>query len=284
LRLDIYISKGHSNLTRSYIQKLIKNGSITVNGLPSKASCKIKKDDKISVNIPRPKKIEANPENIPLNIIYEDADFIVINKARGMVTHPAPGNWEGTLVNAVLDHCKDLSGIGGDLRPGIVHRLDKDTSGIIIVTKSDFAHKSLAKQLKDRLVKKTYIAVVSGKMKKDDGVINEPIGRSIRDRKKMTVAKSGGREAITRYSVIKIMGDKTIVELYPRTGRTHQLRVHLAHIGHPIVGDKIYNPKKSKSGMMLHAKKIGFAHPSTGKYVEFEAQIPIDMSDFIDML
>lgn len=243
-------------------------------------------EDVVSVDMPQPRKMEVLPEKIELDIIYEDKDLIVINKPAGMVVHPAFGHSSGTLVNALLEHCRDLSGIGGVERPGIVHRLDKETSGIIVIAKNDLVHRKLSQQFKDRKVKKKYLAIVQGDVKCDGGVVDAPIGRSTSDRKKMTVVRllsekdietnrnrprrSKSRESVTRYKVLKRYGDRTLVEASPETGRTHQIRVHMQHIGHPIVGDKIYGHKKDRSDVMfLHSYYISFEHPVSGKMMEF---------------
>lgn len=294
-RLDLLVSQLKLGLTRSQVQRLIDCGKITVNKKDSKHGYRIKTGDVISIDIPEPKKIESTPENIPLNIIYEDKDIIVINKPRGFVVHPAPGNYTSTLVNALLYHIKDLSGIGGKLRPGIVHRLDKDTSGVIVVAKNDKAHNSLARQFKDRTIEKTYVAIVKGRMKSDVGIISENIGRHPVNRKKMSVVAAHetclpagkaqhSREAMTRYKVLKRFDEYTLVELKPKTGRTHQLRVHLNHIGHPIVGDLVYGGKNDLgvTKQLLHAKELAFTHPTTGERKVFEAPMPDDMLSTID--
>ncbi|OGC08003.1 RNA pseudouridine synthase [candidate division WOR-1 bacterium RIFOXYD2_FULL_36_8] len=290
-RLDIFVSSLDVGLSRSQACNLIRNNDILVNDKASRPSYKLKINDKVSVNIPRPKELKTGAEDISLDIIYEDSDIIVINKPRGMVVHPGAGNYSGTLVNALLYHCKDLSGIGGVLRPGIVHRLDKDTSGVIIAAKSDEAHKALSRQFKNRTIKKIYLALVKGIVKEDSGVIDVPIGRHPVNRKKMDVAspqkKQRFRKAITHYKVIKKFKDVTLLEIEPKTGRTHQIRVHLASIGHPVVGDVLYGGSKykaqstEKSGQLLHAKSIRFMHPTTGKYVEFEADVPEDMKSYL---
>lgn len=276
-RLDQHLAARQDlNLTRSQIGKLIEAGEILVNGQVVKPSYHLKKNDCLTINIPPPRKLETKPENIPLEIVYEDDDLVVVNKPRGMVVHPAAGNYEGTLVNALLHHCQDLSGIGGVVRPGIVHRLDKDTSGLIVVAKNDAAHQSLTKQFKDRVIKKRYVALVQGVVKQDSGEIDAAIGRHPVRRMKMAVTEKG-REAITHFKVIKRFKDTTLVELAPKTGRTHQLRVHLHHLGHPIVGDPVYGGAKG-SGQLLHASKLSFIHPRTGEKMEFEVPLPDDLS------
>ena len=285
-RLDNFLAKQDLGLSRTYIQKLIDEKKILVNDQPAKHGYKLKLDDKVSVDIPSPKKIEITAENIPLDIVYEDDDLLVVNKPRGMVTHPAPGNYTGTLVNALMLHIKDLSGIGGELRPGIVHRLDKDTSGLLLVAKSDLAHQSLSKQLKDRTVKKIYVALVHGIVKQDEGYVQEKIGRHPVNRKKMAVIKSPdhkSREALTFFKVLKRYREYTLIELNLKTGRTHQIRVHMSHIGHPIVGDKTYGGKtkigETEVKTLLHAQTIGFIHPKTGEYIELTRPMPDDMRD-----
>ncbi|MBI5701666.1 RluA family pseudouridine synthase [Candidatus Saganbacteria bacterium] len=292
-RLDVFVSKLDIGLSRSQAKRLIDHNEILLNGLPAKSSHVLRPNDKVAVNIPKPAKLEAVSQDIPLNIIYEDQDLIVVNKPRGMVVHPAAGNYSGTLVNALLFHCKDLSGIGGVMRPGIVHRLDKDTTGVIVATKNDNAHASLSKQFKDHAVKKIYLALVKGIVKDDKGEINEPIGRHPVNRKKMAVisrvkgqgASGKTREAYTEYEVVKRFSDTTLLTINLGTGRTHQIRVHMAHLGHPLVGDPVYGKGPSTSlgvnGQMLHAETLGFKHPTTGKYMEFKAEMPDDMKVFL---
>ena len=282
IRLDSYIAKTEElKLSRSMIQKLLDDNKITVNGRNEKASYKVKTNDIIRVQIDKPKEVEIKAEDIPLDVIYEDKDIIVVNKQKGIVVHPANGNWEGTLVNAIMAHCKDsLSGIGGELRPGIVHRLDKDTSGLLIIAKNDESHISLSQQIKDRLVNKTYIALVRGLVPENKATINMPIGRSQNDRKKMAVTKNG-KEAITHINVLnRYVTDKgkyTLLEVKIDTGRTHQIRVHLSQIGYPVVGDMTYSNGKNEfniEGQCLHAKKLEFSHPITGKKMILEAPLP----------
>ena len=259
------------------IVKLIESDNIKVNGKSQKPSYKIQAGDKISIEIPEIKEVDLKAQDIPINIIYEDNDIIVINKEKGMVVHPAEGNWDGTLVNAIMAHCKDsLSGIGGELRPGIVHRLDKDTSGILIIAKNDKAHINLSEQIKNREVKKKYIALVRGIVPENEATINMPIGRSTKDRKKMEVTKNG-KEAITHFKVLKRYGKYTLLEVKIDTGRTHQIRVHLAEIGYPVVGDMVYSNGKNEFGVvgqMLHAQSLDFKHPTTGKKMHLEAELP----------
>lgn len=277
LRLDTYISSKYENLSRTMIQKLIEDGNVLVNDKPKKISYKIKMGDNIKIYFPEAKEVDIKPQEIPLEIIYEDNDIIVVNKPKGLVVHPANGNPDGTLVNAIMALCKNsLSGIGGEIRPGIVHRLDKDTSGLLIVAKNDLAHINLSNQIKERKVKKIYIALVRGIIKEDYATINMPIGRSTVDRKKMAVRKDG-KEAITHFKVLKRYKNYTLLEIKIDTGRTHQIRVHMAEIGHPVVGDMVYSNGKNEfgvKGQMLHAKSLDFKHPITGKELHLEAEIP----------
>ena len=277
VRIDSFVSNKISDLSRTMIVKLIESDNIKVNGKSQKPSYKIQAGDKISIEIPEIKEVDLKAQDIPINIIYEDDDIIVINKEKGMVVHPAEGNWDGTLVNAIMAHCKDsLSGIGGELRPGIVHRIDKDTSGILIIAKNDKAHINLSEQIKNREVKKKYIALVRGIVPENEATINMPIGRSTKDRKKMEVTKNG-KEAITHFKVLKRYGKYTLLEVKIDTGRTHQIRVHLAEIGYPVVGDMVYSNGKNEFGVvgqMLHAQSLDFKHPTTGKKMHLEAELP----------
>ena len=277
VRIDSFVSNKISDLSRTMIVKLIESDNIKVNGKSQKPSYKIQAGDKISIEIPEIKEVDLKAQDIPINIIYEDNDIIVINKEKGMVVHPAEGNWDGTLVNAIMAHCKDsLSGIGGELRPGIVHRLDKDTYGILIIAKNDKAHINLSEQIKNREVKKKYIALVRGIVPENEATINMPIGRSTKDRKKMEVTKNG-KEAITHFKVLKRYGKYTLLEVKIDTGRTHQIRVHLAEIGYPVVGDMVYSNGKNEFGVvgqMLHAQSLDFKHPTTGKKMHLEAELP----------
>ena len=276
-RLDTYIPSVDTDITRTSAQRLIEDGNILVNGKNAKVSYKIQENDKISVEIPEPKQIELKAQNIPIEIIYEDSDIIVVNKPKGMVVHPANGNPDGTLVNAIMAICKDsLSGIGGEIRPGIVHRIDKDTSGLLIVAKNDNAHVKMSEQIKNHEVKKTYIALVRGVFKENEATIDMPIGRSPSDRKKMAVNKNG-KNAITHIKVLKRFDKYTLLKVNIETGRTHQIRVHLSHIGYPIVGDYTYSNGKNEfgvEGQMLHAKELEFKHPITGKILHLEAKLP----------
>jgi 23S rRNA pseudouridine1911/1915/1917 synthase len=276
-RLDIYIAENFNELSRTMIKKLIESNNILVNDKSEKVSYKVQANDNISIDIPEAKETKLKAQEIPLDIIYEDSDIIVVNKPKGMVVHPANGNPDGTLVNAILSICKNsLSGIGGELRPGIVHRLDKDTSGLIIVAKNDKAHINMSEQIKERNVKKTYIALVRGNVPEEEATINMPIGRSTKDRKKMAVTKNG-KQAITHFKVLKRYSKYTLLEIKIETGRTHQIRVHMAEIGYPVVGDAVYSNGKNEfgiEGQMLHAYKLEFMHPITNKHMELTAPLP----------
>lgn len=277
IRIDKYLGDTISDLSREMIIKLIKDGEILVNGKNVKSSYKATENDEVIINIPEPKEINIVPQNIPLNIVYEDQDILVINKQKGLVVHPGNGNEDGTLVNAIMAYCKkDLSGIGGVIRPGIVHRIDKDTSGILIIAKNDKAHLNISEQIKNHQVKKTYIALVRGIVKENEATINMPIGRSTKDRTKMAVDRNG-KEAITHFSVIKRYEDMTLLKVRIETGRTHQIRVHLSHIGYPIIGDIVYSNGKNKFnvvGQMLHSYEIEFTHPTTGEKMILKAELP----------
>lgn len=283
-RLDKVCSEIFSDYSRSQIKQLIDGGNITVNGKTEKAKYKVKSGDVIRLEEPETKTLELRPENIPLDIVYEDDDVIVINKPQGMVVHPAPGHDDHTLVNALLYHCP-LSTINGTFRPGIVHRIDKDTSGLLMVAKNDKAHRSLAKQLKDKTNIREYVALVHGRIAEDEGTINAPIGRSLKDRKKQAVVKDG-RNAVTHFEVLKRYRDYTLVKCILETGRTHQIRVHMKYIGHPLVGDPLYGPKKTikGNGQFLHAGKLGFVHPTTGKLLIFEAPLPKIFQECLEKL
>ena len=277
VRLDAYIVKKREDLSRVMVQKLIENGNVLVDGKKRKISYKVQVGEVIELDIPEAKETGIKAEDIPLDIVYEDEDIIVVNKPKGMVVHPANGNPDGTLVNAIMAHCKgSLSGIGGEIRPGIVHRLDKDTSGLLIVAKNDKAHINMSEQIKNREVKKIYIALVRGVVSENEATINMPIGRSTKDRKKMAVRKDG-KEAITHFKVLKRYANYTLLEVKIDTGRTHQIRVHMAEIGHPVVGDMVYSNGKNEfgvQGQMLHAKSLDFKHPITGKQMHLEAEVP----------
>lgn len=281
------------NVTRSSIQLLIENGNVTLNGLNAKKNKRVKENDEVFITFPEPISLNVEPENIPIDVVYEDEDIMVVNKPKGMVVHPAPGNYSGTLVNALLYHLGDsLSGINGVIRPGIVHRIDKNTSGLLIVAKNDFAHKNIAEKIKAHDFLREYEAVVYGKIKNEHGTIIAPIGRDKWDRKKMSVTRHNGKEAITHYQVLQIYknskGEKfSRVKLRLETGRTHQIRVHMAYIGHPVAGDEVYGPKKvitCLNGQCLHAKTIGFDHPRTGIFIKLESDLPEYFKCFLDKL
>ncbi|HHV98571.1 MAG TPA: RluA family pseudouridine synthase [Clostridiaceae bacterium] len=278
VRIDALLSSNIEKYSRTYFQKLIENGMVKVNGKNVKSNYKVKLDDKISVQIPKPQKLDVKAENIDIDVLYEDDDILIVNKPKGMVVHPAAGNYSGTLVNALMAYCGDsLSDINGVIRPGIVHRIDKDTSGVLVVAKNNAAHEGLSALLKKHDIKRIYIAVVYGIIREDSGRIEAPIGRHPTERKKMAVNTKNGRHAVTHFRVLERFKDCTYVELRLETGRTHQIRVHMSYIGHPLVGDAVYGSKKQKynvDGQALHAKVLGFVHPGTGEYMEFEAEIP----------
>ncbi len=281
-RLDRFLRQEISEHSRAFLQKLIEAGHVVVNGGTVKASYKVRAGDKVRVEVPPPRALETLAEDIALDVLFEDSDLVVVNKPAGLVVHPAAGNREHTLVNALLHHCRgELAGIGGVERPGIVHRLDKGTSGCIVVAKTDFAHKALVVQFKSREVKKIYRAVCWGKLARPSGRIETIIGRSERDRKKMSARTSRGRPAVTDYRVLKQFADFALVELHIHTGRTHQIRVHMAHIGHPVLGDATYGRAQqtniSVARPLLHAYKLGFTHPRSQKFMEFTAPVPEDM-------
>lgn len=287
-RIDKYLSRLVTDSSRSAIQKLIESGSVKVNGSQVSKNYKVSADDEILMLQGELKTLDAEPENIPLDIVYEDSDLLVVNKPRGMVVHPAPGNYSGTLVNALLYHCKDsLSGINGVLRPGIVHRIDKDTSGLLIVAKNDKAHIGLTEQIKEHSFTREYIAVVCGHLKEYEGTVCAPIGRNPKDRKKMCVTENNSKNAVTHYKVINEYEGYSHISLRLETGRTHQIRVHMAYIGHPVAGDFVYgNDKKSAylNGQCLHAIKIGFVHPITNEYLEFNSELPDYFKEFLNRL
>jgi len=281
-RLDVFVARRLPQLTRSRVRRLIDGGFVTVDGaLAAKAGVKLEAGQRVQVTLPPPEPTELEPEPMPLRIVYEDDDLLVVDKPAGLAVHPSPGHSSHTLVNAVLAHCPGLSAIGGEGRPGIVHRLDKDTSGLIIVAKNDAAHLSLARQLKERQVEKTYLALVEGRVEPGEGVIDAPIARHPRHRKKMAVV-AGGREACTRYRVLREVGGRSLVEARPETGRTHQIRVHFASIGHPIVGDAVYGRGRRESPVrrqFLHAQRLAFRHPRTGERLELEAPLAEDLAE-----
>ena len=277
-RLDVVLSEQCSDLTRSYINKLCKEERAALNGKTSKGNKKCKEGDVITLQVPEPTELEILPEEMNLDIVYEDQDVILINKPKGMVVHPAAGHYSGTLVNGLMAHCKDdLSGINGVLRPGIVHRIDKDTTGILIVCKNDMAHQSIAKQLYDHSITRKYHAIVYGNIKEEEGTVNAPIGRSLKDRKKMGIVMDG-KHAVTHYKVLKrLKKGFTYIECQLETGRTHQIRVHMASLGYPLLGDTVYGSSKNPyhlQGQALHAMILGFVHPRTGEYMEFTAPLP----------
>lgn len=276
-RLDVYLADQFVDMSRSYIQKIIKDKKVTVNGKIEKAKYLVKEEDKIVIEIPKPKVLEVVPQDIPIEIVYEDDDIIIVNKPQGMVVHPAPGNYEGTLVNAILYHCKgNLSSINGVIRPGIVHRIDKDTSGILMIAKNNNAHNCLAEQLKDHSITREYEFICHGVFKEDNVTVDRPIGRNPKDRLKMAIVPNGKR-AVTHFEVIERFNGYTHVRARLETGRTHQIRVHAMSINHPLVGDPVYGPKNSKiklNGQALHAKKLGFIHPMTKEYIEFDSELP----------
>lgn len=286
-RIDAFIAD-NTDITRSRATSLLADGNVTVNGQVKGKSYKVKTGDQIVINVPDPVELDAKPQDIPLDIVYEDDDLLVVNKPKGMVVHPAAGNLEGTLVNALLFHCKGrLSGINGVMRPGIVHRIDKDTSGLLIVAKNDAAHTRLAEQIKEHSFTREYEAVVYGNIKADNGSIDAPIGRHPVKRKQMAVTAQNSKNAVTHYTVLKRFGDFTHVRLRLETGRTHQIRVHMSYIGHAVAGDEVYGPKnviKSLGGQCLHAKKIGFIHPSTNQYMEFDSELPQYFNSFLDKM
>lgn len=283
-RIDKVLTTLEPEITRSQLKNLINDGHVTVNGQAVKPKYKVQAGDKISLVKPEPQSLELTPENIPLDIVYEDDDVIVVNKPQGMVVHPAPGHPDHTLVNALLYH-SPLSTINGTFRPGIVHRIDKDTSGLLMVAKNDLAHQSLAEQLRNKTNKREYLALVYGQIKEDEGTIDAPLGRNPQDRKKQAVVK-GGRHAVTHFKVIKRYDNFTLVKCILETGRTHQIRVHMKYIGHPLVGDPLYGPRKviGKNGQFLHAALLGFKHPRTGKEMFFEAPLPENFQKMLDKL
>lgn len=288
MRLDKYLAEQFPEQTRSYLQKLIKDGEVLVNGKSVKTGYQLSKGDEVSVNIPEPKELDVEPQKMDLDIVYEDEDVILINKPKGMVVHPAPGHTTDTLVNGLLYHCKDnLSGINGVARPGIVHRIDRDTTGILIVCKNDMSHNSIAAQLKEHSITRRYRALVHGNLKNDKGTVEGPIGRHPVDRKKMAINERNGKPAVTHYTVLERFGNYTLIECVLETGRTHQIRVHMTSIGHPLVGDEVYGPAKCAfklQGQCLHAMVLGFVHPRTGKYMEFSAELPEYFEDLLKKL
>ena len=287
VRIDKYITEAGFDLTRSRIQGLISDGNITVNDKIVKANYKVRENDVIKIIIPDAVPVDIPAEDIPLNIVYEDDDLLIVNKPKGMVVHPAPGHYTGTLVNALMYHCKDkLSGINGELRPGIVHRIDMDTTGLLVICKNDKAHNFIADQLKEHSITRKYQAIVYNAFKDEEGTIEGNIGRHPNDRKKMTITPNG-KEAVTHYKVLKNLGKYTLIECQLETGRTHQIRVHLTSINHPLLGDEVYVPKNcpyNHQGQVLHAKTLGFIHPTTKEYVEFDSELPEYFHKLVDNL
>ena len=288
-RIDRYLSEEMEDRSRSYIQKLIKEQYVIVNQKPVKANYRLSLGDMVEITLPEAKEPDIIPENIPLDILYEDQDIIIVNKPKQMVVHPAPGHYSGTLVNALMYHCgQELSGINGTMRPGIVHRIDMDTTGSLIVCKNDMAHQSLSDQLKVHSIKRVYVAIVHGNIKEDNGTVNSPIGRHPTERKKMSIHTKNGRNAITHYKVLERFGEYTYIQCELETGRTHQIRVHMSSIGHPLVGDQVYGPRKCPfpklQGQTLHAKTLGIIHPRTGEYLEINAPLPDYFIELLDRL
>ena len=288
-RIDRYLSEEMEDRSRSYIQKLIKEQYVIVNQKPVKANYRLSLGDMVEITLPEAKEPDIIPENIPLDILYEDQDIIIVNKPKQMVVHPAPGHYSGTLVNALMYHCgQELSGINGTMRPGIVHRIDMDTTGSLIVCKNDMAHQSLSEQLKIHSIKRVYVAIVHGNIKEDNGTVNFPIGRHPTERKKMSIHTKNGRNAITHYKVLERFGEYTYIQCELETGRTHQIRVHMSSIGHPLVGDQVYGPRKCPfpklQGQTLHAKTLGIIHPRTGEYLEINAPLPDYFIELLDRL
>lgn len=283
----MFLAQQDLGLSRSVIQKLIIAGSVTVNGEPARPSHRLQVGEVVDIEIPDPEDRPPEPEDIPLNILYEDEDVLVINKQRGLVVHPAAGSPRGTLVNALLHHTQQLPDVGDETRPGIVHRLDKDTTGVLVVAKSDRAYLSLREQIKAKTVKRAYLALVHGNVSQDRGFVEAPIGRHPVHRQRMAVVREGGKNAFTHFRVLERFGDFTLLECRLETGRTHQIRVHMAHIGHPVVGDPVYGPKRcpfNVGGQLLHAYVLGFIHPGTGEYMEFRADPPEDMQEVLETL
>lgn len=287
-RLDKWLSSAIPELSRSYIQKCIKEGQALVNGMPCKAGYRLRVDDEVVFQVPEAVEPVIDAEDIPLSILYEDADLLVVDKPKGMVVHPAPGHYSGTLVNAVLYHCRgQLSGINGVLRPGIVHRIDRDTTGSLIVCKNDPAHKAIAQQLKTHSLNRSYRAIVHGVIEEDEGTVSAPIGRDERDRKRMSINERNGKEAVTHYRVLGRFREYTYIECRLETGRTHQIRVHMTSIGHPLLGDEVYGSRKTVyrlQGQTLHAYELGFIHPRTQQYLEVKAPIPAYFSHLLEIL
>lgn len=286
-RIDIFLSEKVEGYSRTYFKKLIEDEMVMVDGKPRKANYKLKTGDKIVVTLPDPVELEVKPEDIDIDIVYEDDELLVVNKPQGMVVHPAHGNYSGTLVNGLLKRCHGLSGINGVIRPGIVHRIDKDTSGIIVVAKTNEAHIALSEQLKEHSIDRKYIALLEGRLKEESGTVDAPIGRDPVNRKKMTVVSKNGKNAVTHYKVLELFDSNTLIEARLETGRTHQIRVHMAYIGHPVVGDPVYGYKKQRfklNGQLLHAAFLGFVHPKTQEYMAFTAPLPEYFKKVLDIL
>ena len=288
LRIDKFLTESCPDYTRSFLQKLLKSELVEVNGKPVKSSYKTAAGDTVTFEVPEAVEAEITAQEMPLDILYEDEDVILINKPKGMVVHPAAGHYEGTLVNGLMHHCREqLSGINGVMRPGIVHRIDRDTTGVLIVCKNDLAHNSIAEQLKVHSITRKYYAVVFGSLKDDEGTIHAPIGRHPNDRKKMSINSKNGKDAVTHYKVLERFHGYTLVECRLETGRTHQIRVHMASIGHPLLGDQVYGPAKQPfrlQGQTLHAGVLGFLHPRTGEYMEFSAPLPKYFEELLEKL
>ena len=288
LRIDKLLSDRIPEQSRSYLQKLIKDGNITVNGSIVKPNYKVQANDLINLSLPEPEEPDILPENIPLDIVYEDDGVLVVNKPRGMVVHPAAGNYSGTLVNAVLYHCGDrLSSINGVIRPGIVHRIDKDTSGLLMIAKNNMAHESLSAQLAEHSITRRYTALVYHNLTEDEGTVDAPIGRDPKNRLRMAVTSQNSKRAVTHWKVLERFGRYTLIEARLETGRTHQIRVHMAYIHHPLVGDMVYGPKKqplTEDGQLLHARVLGFVHPRTGEYMEFQRPLPPEFEAVLQKL
>lgn len=286
-RIDKYLSEWNTQWSRSYIQKLIKDGRVQIENVPVKTNYKLKTEDKISVEIPPVQDVKIVPEDIPLDILYEDEYLLIVNKPKGMVVHPAAGHTGGTLVNAVMFHCKDhLSGINGELRPGIVHRIDRDTTGALVICKDDVTHRDIAQQLKEHTITRKYRAIVLGNLK-SDGTVEGPVGRHPVDRKKMAINHRNGKPAVTHYHILENLGKYTYIECELETGRTHQIRVHMSSIGHPLLGDEVYGRTKAPfklEGQVLHAMVLGFCHPATGEYLQVDAPLPEYFSELLDKL
>jgi len=286
-RIDKFITLQNEDWSRSQVQSWIKEGKVTVNGEIVKNNYKVAAEDEITLRVPPPKEMQIKPEPMNLDIVYEDSDVVVVNKPRGLVVHPAPGHYSGTLVNGLLHHCRDLSGINGVLRPGIVHRIDKDTSGLLMIAKNDKAHMGLAAQLKEHTVNRKYVAIVSGVIPHQMGTIDAPIGRDPKNRQQMAVVFENSKPAVTHFVVLERFHNHTLVELKLETGRTHQIRVHMKYIGYPLVGDPKYGQKDKQidlEGQALHAKILGFVHPRTGEYLEFDSQLPHELEEVIRFL